>query len=55
MTALLGVLLMEFGDFTMLRRMLSGITERAECAEHEGRRRVLLGGLRVRTARGYWL
>jgi len=30
MTALLGVLLMEFGDFAMLRRMLCGIKERAE-------------------------
>jgi hypothetical protein len=30
MTALLGVLLMEFGDFAMLRRMLRGIKKRAE-------------------------
>jgi hypothetical protein len=29
-TALLGVLLMEFGDFAMMRRMLLGIKERAE-------------------------
>jgi hypothetical protein len=29
-TALLGVLLMEFGDFAMMRRMLLGIAERAE-------------------------
>lgn len=28
--ALLGVVLMEFGDFAMMRRMLSRITERAE-------------------------
>jgi hypothetical protein len=30
LTALLGVLLMEFGDFAMLRRMLRGIKTRAE-------------------------
>lgn len=30
MSALLGVLLMEFGDFAMLRRMLRGIKARAE-------------------------
>lgn len=30
LTALLGVVLMEFGDFAMMRRMLLGITERAE-------------------------
>jgi hypothetical protein len=30
LTALLGVLLMEFGDFAMLRRMLRGIKNRAE-------------------------
>jgi hypothetical protein len=30
LTALLGVLLMEFGDFAMLRRMLRGIKARAE-------------------------
>jgi hypothetical protein len=29
-TALLGVVLMEFGDFAMMRRMLLGIRERAE-------------------------
>jgi len=33
----LGVLLMEFGDFPMMRRMLRGIRERAE-AEHRRRR-----------------
>jgi hypothetical protein len=31
-TALLGILLMEFGDFAMMRRMLLGIKERAEGA-----------------------
>ena len=30
LTALLGVVLMEFGDFAMMRRMLLGIKERAE-------------------------
>ena len=30
LTALLGVVLMEFGDFAMMRRMLLGIRERAE-------------------------
>ena len=30
LTALLGVILMEFGDFAMLRRMLRGIKARAE-------------------------
>lgn len=30
LTALLGMLLMEFGDFAMLRRMLRGIKARAE-------------------------
>jgi hypothetical protein len=30
LTALLGVVLMEFGDFAMMRRMLRGIKERAE-------------------------
>jgi hypothetical protein len=30
MKALLGVLLMEFGDFAMMRRMLRGIKSRAE-------------------------
>lgn len=29
-SALLGVLLMEFGDFAMMRRMLLGIKRRAE-------------------------
>ena len=29
-TAALGVVLMEFGDFPMMRRMLRGIKERAE-------------------------
>jgi hypothetical protein len=29
-TALLGVVLMKFGDFAMMRRMLLGIKERAE-------------------------
>ena len=33
--ALLGILLMEFGDFAMLRRMLRGIKARAEALEHE--------------------
>ena len=33
--ALLGILLMEFGDFAMLRRMLRGIKTRAEALEHE--------------------
>jgi hypothetical protein len=33
--ALLGVLLMEFGDFAMLRRMLGGIKTRAEALEHD--------------------
>ena len=32
--ALLGVLLMEFGDFAMMRRMLLGIKERAEDLAH---------------------
>ena len=32
-TALLGVVLMEFGDFAMFRRMLLGIKERAESAD----------------------
>jgi hypothetical protein len=32
--ALLGVILMEFGDFAMLRRMLRGIKTRAESGEH---------------------
>ena len=33
--ALLGVVLMEFGDFAMLRRMLGGIKERAESLARE--------------------
>lgn len=33
--ALLGVVLMEFGDFAMLRRMLRGIKARAESLSHE--------------------
>jgi len=33
--ALLGILLMEFGDFAMLRRMLRGIKIRAEAREHD--------------------
>jgi hypothetical protein len=33
--AVLGVILMEFGDFPMLRRMLRGIKTRAESAEHD--------------------
>lgn len=36
-TALLGVMLMEFGDFAMFRRMLLGIKERAEHAARTGR------------------
>ena len=37
LTALLGVALMEFGDFAMMRRMLRGIKERAETlATHPG-------------------
>jgi hypothetical protein len=32
-TALFGVVLMEFGDFAMLRRMLRGIKTRAEALE----------------------
>jgi hypothetical protein len=35
LTALLGVLLMEFGDFAMLRRMLRGIKTRAESLARE--------------------
>jgi hypothetical protein len=30
LTAVLGVLLLEFGDFAMMRRMLRGIKSRAE-------------------------
>lgn len=33
--AVLGVVLMEFGDFPMLRRMLRGIKTRAESTEHD--------------------
>ncbi len=33
--ALLGVLLMEFGDFAMMRRMLHGIKRRAETLHAE--------------------
>ena len=33
--ALLGVVLMEFGDFAMLRRMLRGIQTRAESLARE--------------------
>jgi hypothetical protein len=36
LTALLGVILMEFGDFAMLRRMLRGIKARAESLDAEG-------------------
>jgi hypothetical protein len=36
-TALLGVVLMEFGDFAMMRRMLRGIKERAETLVREPR------------------
>jgi hypothetical protein len=35
LTALLGVVLMEFGDFAMLRRMLRGIKARAESLVQE--------------------
>jgi hypothetical protein len=38
--AVLGLLLMEFGDFPMLRRMLRGIKIRAEAAEHDPTRPV---------------
>ena len=38
--ALLGILLMEFGDFAMLRRMLRGIKARAEALEHDLTQRV---------------
>jgi hypothetical protein len=38
--ALLGMLLMEFGDFAMLRRMLRGIKTRAEALEHDINRSV---------------
>jgi hypothetical protein len=33
--ALLGVIMMEFGDFAMLRRMLRGIKTRAEALDHD--------------------
>jgi hypothetical protein len=36
--ALLGVLLMEFGDFAMLRRMLRGIKARAESLARDASR-----------------
>jgi len=36
--ALLGVLLMEFGDFAMLRKMLRGIKARAESLSRTGQR-----------------
>jgi hypothetical protein len=36
LTALLGVLLMEFGDFAMMRRMLRGIKTRAESLNRAG-------------------
>lgn len=36
LSALLGVMLMEFGDFAMLRRMLRGIKSRAEASERAG-------------------
>jgi hypothetical protein len=32
LTALLGIALMEFGDFAMMRRMLLGIKDRAEAS-----------------------
>ena len=35
LTALLGVVLLEFGDFAMLRRMLRGINTRAESLVRE--------------------
>ena len=37
LTALLGVVLMEFGDFAMMRRMLLGIKRRAESAAGQPR------------------
>jgi hypothetical protein len=33
--AVLGIILMEFGDFAMLRRMLRGIKIRAEAHKHD--------------------
>ena len=38
LTALFGMLLLEFGDFAMLRRMLRGIKVRAEALAREGSR-----------------
>ena len=38
LTALLGVALMELGDFAMMRRMLLGIKERAEALARPGAR-----------------
>ena len=38
LAALLGVVLMEFGDFAMVRRMLLGIGERAEGLVGDGER-----------------
>lgn len=35
MSAVLGLVLMEFGDFAMLRRMLKGIKDRAETHQHD--------------------
>jgi hypothetical protein len=35
MSAVLGLVLMEFGDFAMLRRMLKGIKDRAEAHQHD--------------------
>ena len=37
--AVLGVLLMEFGDFAMIRRMLRGIKARAEASRDLGQQR----------------
>ncbi len=44
-TALLGVVLMELGDFAMLRRMLRGITARAEASQAD---RTRLSGVGAR-------
>ena len=44
LTALLGVVLMEFGDFAMMRRMLLGIKERAEGLVGDGERAPQLFG-----------
>jgi hypothetical protein len=38
MSAVLGVMLMEFGDFAMIRRMLRGIKTRAELIAEVTRR-----------------